>query len=39
LKRKESLKERVKASLAAIKSSPRLIKSFFGAPSVVYAKD
>lgn len=39
LKNNESLKERVKADLAAIKSNPNLVKSFFHAPSVVYAKD
>lgn len=39
LKKNESLKERVKADLAAIKSNRKLIKSFFLAPSVAYAKD
>jgi transposase len=39
LKQNESLKERVKATLAAIKAMPKLIKSFFHAPSVAYAKD
>jgi len=39
LKKNESLKERVKADLAEIKAQPRLVRSFFGAPSVVYAKD
>jgi transposase len=39
LKQNESLKERVKADLAAIKANPKLIRSFFHAPSVVYAKD
>ena len=39
LKRNESLKERVKEQLAAIKSNIKLIKSFFQAPSVVYAAD
>ena len=39
LKQNESLKERVKETLAAIKAMPKLIKSFFGAPSVAYAKD
>jgi transposase len=39
LKKNESLKERVKADLSAIKSNPKLVRSFFHAPSVVYAKD
>lgn len=39
LKQNESLKERVKADLAAIKSNPQLVRSFFSAPSVAYAKD
>lgn len=39
LKKNESLKERVKETLAAIKAMPNLIKSFFCAPSVAYAKD
>jgi transposase len=39
LKKNESLKERVKADLAGIKAQPRLVRSFFGAPSVVYATD
>jgi hypothetical protein len=39
LKQNESLKERVIADLAAIKSNPKLVKSFFHAPSVAYAKD
>jgi len=39
LKRNESLKERVNATLAAIKLMPNLIRSFFCAPSVAYAKD
>lgn len=39
LKNNESLKERVKADMAAIKSNPKLVKSFFHAPSVAYAKD
>jgi transposase len=39
LKKNESLKERVKADLAAIKSNPKLVKSFFHAPSVAYARD
>lgn len=39
LKQGESLKRRVEADLAAIKSKPALIRSFFCAPSVAYAKD
>ena len=39
LKKNESLKERVMADLAEIKARPRLVRSFFGAPSVVYATD
>jgi transposase len=39
LKRNESLKERVEGDLAAIKANSTLVRSFFGAPSVVYATD
>ena len=39
LKKNESLKERVKSDLAAIKRKPKLVRSFFQAESVVYAKD
>lgn len=39
LKQNESLKQRVEADLAAIKARPKLVRSFFGASSVVYAKD
>lgn len=39
LKKNESLKERVIETLAALKAAPKLIKSFFHAKSVVYAKD
>lgn len=39
LRANESLKERVQEDLAMIKASPRLIASFFHAPSVAYAKD
>lgn len=39
LKKNESLKERVQRDLAAIKAKPKLIRSFFHASSVVYAKD
>ena len=39
LKKSESLKVRVKADLAGIKANPKLIRSFFHAPSVFYAAD
>ena len=39
LKKDESLRERVEIDLAAIKSNPKLVRSFFHAPSVAYAKD
>ena len=39
LKRNESLRQRVENDLAAIKSKPKLVRSFFSAESVVYAKD
>jgi len=39
LQRNESLKKRVAGDLSAIKASPKLVRSFFGAPSVAYAKD
>lgn len=39
LKKNESLKERVESDLSAIKAKPNLVRSFFGASSVVYAKD
>lgn len=39
LRQNESLKERVVGDLAVVKSSPKLVRSFFGAPSVVYARD
>ena len=39
LKKNESLKERVQADMAAIKSNPKLVRSFFHAESVAYAKD
>jgi transposase len=39
LKQNESLKERVITDMANIKSNPKLVRSFFRAPSVVYAKD
>jgi len=39
LKQGESLKARVEADMATIKSNPALVRSFFHAPSVVYARD
>jgi transposase len=39
LRRDESLRSRVHADLAAIKSRPALIRSFFHAPSVAYTRD
>lgn len=39
LKQNESLKRRVEEDLANIQSDPELVKSFFGAKSVLYAKD
>lgn len=39
LKKNESLRERVETDLANIKSRPKLIRSFFGGKSVVYARD
>jgi len=39
LRQGESLKNRVVADLAAIKRSPSLVRAFFAAPSVAYAKD
>lgn len=39
LQKNESLLERVESDLARIKSLPRLIRSFFRAPSVAYAMD
>lgn len=39
LKANESLKERVKSDMAAIKARPELVRSFFCAESVVYAGD
>lgn len=39
LRQGESLNNRVVADLAAIKKSPSLIRAFFSAPSVAYAKD
>lgn len=39
LRKNESLKERIEADLAAIKSNAALVRSFFKAPSVAYAAD
>lgn len=39
LKQNESLRKRVEADLVAIHGNPGLIRSFFGAASVLYAKD
>jgi len=39
LLRNESLRSRVQADLAAIKSQPALVRSFFRAPSVAYTAD
>ena len=39
LRKNESLKRRVVEDLAAIRANPRLVRSFFHAPSVAYARD
>jgi transposase len=39
LRKGESLREKVEAQLATIKSMPRLLRSFFRAPSVAYITD
>ena len=39
LKQHESLRDRVEEDLVKIKADPRLVRSFFGAKSVSYAKD
>ena len=39
LKQNESLRRRVEADLVAIHQNPTLVRSFFGAKSVAYAKD
>jgi len=39
LRRDESLRSRVQVDLAAIKSRPALVRSFFHAPSVAYTRD
>jgi transposase len=39
LQQNESLKQRVASDLSAIQANSKLVRSFFGAPSVVYARD
>ena len=39
LRKGEKLKDKVDAQLAALKKTPRLVRSFFMAPSVVYITD
>jgi transposase len=39
LRQNESLKKRVESDLAEVKSRPRLVRSFFRAPSVAYTTD
>jgi hypothetical protein len=39
LKKNESLQSRIEEDLNNIKAKPELVRSFFGAESVVYAKD
>ena len=39
LRKDESLRERVQADLAEVKSRPALVRSFFRAPSVAYTTD
>ena len=39
LRQGESLRQRVTQDLANVKANRKLVRSFFGAPSVVYAKD
>lgn len=39
LRKNESLKDRIHTDLAAIRANRRLVRSFFGAPSVAYASD
>jgi len=39
LRKGEKLKDKVEAQLAALKKTPRLVRSFFMAPSVVYITD
>jgi transposase len=39
LKKNESLQSRIDEDLTNLKARPELVRSFFGAKSVVYAKD
>ena len=39
LKQNESLRDRVEEDLLKIKANRKLVRSFFGAPSVVYPSD
>ncbi len=39
LQKGEQLREKIEAQLAALKQASRLIRSFFGAPSVAYITD
>ena len=39
LRKGEQLREKVEAQLAALKRAPRLVRSFFKAPSVTYITD
>jgi len=39
LRKGEKLKDKVETQLAALKKTPRLVRSFFMAPSVVYITD
>jgi hypothetical protein len=39
LRKGEQLQEKIEAQLAALKKTPRLIRSFFKAPSVAYVTD
>ena len=39
LKRNESLKDRIEQDLNTIKANPKLVRSFFGAQTVAYARD
>lgn len=39
LKQNESLRQRVEADMEAMRKNPKLVRSFFSAPSVGYAKD
>jgi len=39
LRKGESLKDKIEAQLARIKNTPKLVRSFFRAPSVSYITD